>query len=169
MLARLAKPFGLRILAVRQTPMEGDDTQSEVDFTHGPNALEALLEQSDYLVLSVPYTSDTAGMIGASELARLPRGAVLINIARGGVIDEPALIESLRTRHLDGAALDVVAPGPLSPNSPLWSMPNALITPHSMSTALSENKRLTELFCDNLRRYLDGQPLRNVIDKRLGY
>jgi phosphoglycerate dehydrogenase-like enzyme len=79
------------------------------------------------------------------------------------------LIESLQAGHLGGAALDVVAHEPLSADSPLWEMPNVLITPHSMSTAVDENERLTELFCDNLLRYLDNQPLRNVIDKRRGY
>jgi phosphoglycerate dehydrogenase-like enzyme len=108
-------------------------------------------------------------MLGAAEIAGIKPGAVLINIARGSVIDEPALIAALRSGHLRGAALDVVAREPLAPDSPLWDMPNVLITPHSMSTGIDENDRLTTLFCDNLRRYLAEQPLRNVIDKVRGY
>jgi phosphoglycerate dehydrogenase-like enzyme len=164
--ARMAKPFGLRILGVRRTPTE---IPADVDAVYGPDQLPEVLRQSRYLVLSVPHTADTVGWIGAPELACLPQGAVLINIARGSVLDEVALIESLRAGQLGGAALDVVAREPLASDSPLWDMPNVLLTPHSMSTALDENERLTNLFCDNLRRYLDGKPLRNLIDKRRGY
>jgi len=96
-------------------------------------------------------------------------GAVLINIGRGQLVDEGALVESLRSGHLGGAALDVFATEPLPAESPLWDMPNVLVTPHSMSTALDENEWLVELFCDNLRRYLAGQPLRNVFDRARGY
>ena len=128
-----------------------------------------MLERSDYLVLSVPHTAETVGLLGARELALMKSGAVLINIARGSAIDEPALIESLRSGHLGGAAVDVVSREPLAPDSPLWDLPNVLITPHSMSTAFTENQWLVDLFCDNLRRYLDGAPLRNLFDKARGY
>jgi phosphoglycerate dehydrogenase-like enzyme len=166
--ANLAKPFGLRTLGVRRTQLKGEE-RSDVETMYGPDGLNEVLRQSDYVVLSVPHTSETVGMIGSDQLATMKRGAVLINIARGSVIDTPALIEALQTGHVGGAALDVVAPEPLSPDSPLWDMPNVLITPHSMSTATSENARLVDLFCDNLRRYLANEPLRNVIDKRRGY
>jgi glyoxylate/hydroxypyruvate reductase A len=96
-------------------------------------------------------------------------GAVLINIGRGQLVDEAALVESLRSGNLGGAALDVFATEPLPAESPLWDMPNVLVTPHSMSTALDENEWLVDLFCDNLRRYLAGQPLRNVFDRARGY
>jgi phosphoglycerate dehydrogenase-like enzyme len=95
--------------------------------------------------------------------------AVLINIARGALVDETALIAALRDGRLGGAALDVVSREPLSSDSPLWDMPNVLVTPHSMSTARTENEWLTDLFCDNLRRYLKGEPLRNQVDKIRGY
>jgi glyoxylate/hydroxypyruvate reductase A len=108
-------------------------------------------------------------MIGARELARMKPTAVLVNIARGTLIDEAALIETLRNGRLGGAALDVVSREPLASDSPLWDMPNVLVTPHSMSTAHSENAWLTDLFCDNLRRYLMGAPLRNQVDKIRGY
>src|SRR5207244_752134 len=124
---------------------------------------------SDYVVLSVPHTAQTVGLLGRTELAAMRPGAVLINIARGSVVDEPALIAALQSGHLGGAALDVFATEPLPADSPLWDMPHVLITPHSMSTATCENERLTALFADNLRRYLAGEPLRNVIDKARGY
>ena len=128
-----------------------------------------MLAQSDYVVLCVPHTIETVGMIGAAQLASLKPDAVLINIARGSVVDEPALSRRCGTGRLGGAALDVVSREPLAADSPLWDLPNVLITPHSMSTASSENAWLTDLFCDNLRRYLDGEPLRNVVDKARGY
>ena len=134
-----------------------------------PDRLDHVLRQSDYVVLSVPYTTDTAGMIGARELALMKPTAVLINIARGTIVDEAALIEALRHARLGGAALDVVSREPLAADSPLWDMPGVLLTPHSMSTAYSENEWLTDLFCDNLRRYLNGEPLRNQVDKTRGY
>jgi glyoxylate/hydroxypyruvate reductase A len=164
--AQLAKPFGVRTIGVRRSPGGSADG---VDALYGPDGLDSVLRESDYLALCVPHTPETVGMLGAAEIASIKRGAVLVNIARGSVIDEPALIESLRSGQLRGAALDVVAREPLAADSPLWDMPNVLITPHSMSTAFDENERLTTLFCDNLQRYLAQQPLRNVIDKVRGY
>jgi phosphoglycerate dehydrogenase-like enzyme len=165
--AKMAKPFGVRTLGVRRTA--NGPSSSDVDTSYQPDGLREVLRQSDYLALCVPHTSETIGMIGAAELACLPAGAVVINVSRGSIVDESALIASLQAGHLGGAALDVVAREPLSNDSPLWQMDNVLITPHSMSTAVDENARLTELFCDNLRRYLDRQPLRNVVDKQRGY
>jgi glyoxylate/hydroxypyruvate reductase A len=164
--ARLAKPFGVHTIGVRRSPGASEDG---VDAVYGPDGLETVLRESDFLVLCVPHTSQTVGMLDASKIASIKHGAVLINIARGSVIDEPALVEALRSGQLGGAALDVVAREPLAADSPLWDMPNVLITPHSMSTGIDENERLTTLFCDNLRRYLAGQPLHNVIDKVRGY
>jgi glyoxylate/hydroxypyruvate reductase A len=165
--AKMAKTFGVRTLGVRRT--SNGPSSSDVDTTYPPDGLREVLRQSHYLALCVPHTSETIGMIGAAELACLPAGAVVINVSRGSIVDESALIELLQAGHLGGAALDVVAREPLAADSPLWQMDNVLITPHSMSTAVDENARLTELFCDNLRRYLDGQPLRNVVDKQKGY
>ena len=165
--ARLAKPFGVRTIGMRRSP--GASAEDDVDALYGPDGLTTVLRESDYLALCVPQTSETVGMLGAAEIASIKRGAVLINIARGSVLDEPALIEALRSGHLRGAALDVVAREPLAAESPLWDMPNVIITPHSMSTGVDENERLTTLFCDNLRRYLAEQPLTNVIDKVRGY
>jgi phosphoglycerate dehydrogenase-like enzyme len=154
---------------MKRTPGAVEPADLSVEAVYGPEGLRAVLEQSDYLVLCVPHTADTVGLIGAPELACLRRGAVLINIARGTIVDEEALIGALRGGQLGGAALDVVTHEPLAQDSPLWDMPNVLVTPHSMSTSLTENARLTDLFSENLRRYLDNQPLRNEIDKRRGY
>jgi phosphoglycerate dehydrogenase-like enzyme len=167
--ARLAKPFGMRTIGVRRSPGASEHDQDGVDALYGPDGLDTVLRESDYLALCVPHTSETVGMLGAAEIASIKRGAVLINIARGSVIDELAMIEALRSGQLRGAALDVVAREPLAADSPLWDMPNVIITPHSMSTGIDENERLTALFCDNLRRYLAEQPLHNVIDKVRGY
>jgi len=127
------------------------------------------LRQADVLVLMVPHTPQTEKMIGAKELAALPRGSYFINTARGAVVDEPALVEALRSGHLGGAALDVFAEEPLPPGSPLWGMPNVLISPHSASTSDRENRRITDLFCENLRRYLAGEQLQNVLNPELMY
>jgi glyoxylate/hydroxypyruvate reductase len=162
--ARLAKPFGMRVIGTRRSGAE-----SGVDQVYPADQVATVLEQSDYVVLSLPQTSETIGLVGTRELAVLKPGAVLINIARGTIVDESALTEALRSGRLAGAALDVFTREPLPADSPLWDMPNVLVTPHSMSTACDENERLTDLFCDNLRRYLKGEPLRNQIDKVRGY
>ncbi len=167
--ARLAKPFGMRTIGMRRSPGAGEARVDSVDAEYGPDGLDRLLGDSDYVALCVPHTSETVGMLGAAEIASIKPGGVLINIARGSVVDEPAMIEALRSGRLRGAALDVVAHEPLPADSPLWDMPNVLITPHSMSTGVDENERLTTLFCENLRRYLANQPLHNVIDKARGY
>jgi phosphoglycerate dehydrogenase-like enzyme len=166
MVAQLARPFGMRVIGIRRTVAE---VHVDVDAVFGPDQLHAVLRQCDYVVLSVPSTPQTVGMLGARELACLRPSAVLINVARGSLVDEAALVDALRTGQLGGAALDVVSREPLPAGSPLWDMPNVLVTPHSMSTAVTENEWLTDLFCDNLRRYLRGEPLRNQVDKIRGY
>jgi glyoxylate/hydroxypyruvate reductase A len=165
-IAGLAKPFGVRILGTRRT---GAGSGTDVERVYPAAELETVLRQSDYVVLIVPHTPETVGMIGARELATLKPSAVVINVARGSVLDEQALIAALWSERLAGAALDVTSSEPLPAESPLWDMPNVLITPHSMSTAYTEDEWLTDLFCDNLRRYLHGEPLRNQVDKVRGY
>jgi glyoxylate/hydroxypyruvate reductase len=128
-----------------------------------------MLSECDYVALTVPQTPDTERLLGPTELGYLRPSAVLINIARGAVVDEPAMIQALQAGRLAGAALDVATREPLPADSPLWDMPNVIITPHSMSTALDENERLVDLFCDNLRRFLADEPLRNEFDKVRGY
>jgi glyoxylate/hydroxypyruvate reductase A len=159
--ARLARAFDMRVVGSRR---HAEGTLPHVDVLYRVDELPALLHTADFLVLACPHTPETDGLIGAEQLAMLPRGAVLINIARGAVVDQPALVEALRSGQLRGAALDVFATEPLPPGDPLWTMPNVLISPHSASTADSENRKLTALFCDNLKRYLSGQPLLNTLD-----
>jgi glyoxylate/hydroxypyruvate reductase A len=131
--------------------------------------VDEILGEVDFLVLSCPHTPETEGLLDARRLALLKSQAVLINLARGAIVDEEALIESLRQGRLGGAALDVAAHEPLPPESPLWDMPNVLISPHSASTVISENAKIVALFCANLRAYLDGAPLQNVLNGQLLY
>lgn len=162
--ARLAHPLGLHIIGSKRQTYGLRPADLSLDELVEPGQLDELLKRSEFLVLCTPHTDETEQMIGARELALLPQGAVVINIARGAVVDELALIEALRGRHLGGAALDVFVQEPLPVDSPLWEMRNVLISPHSASTSDRENKRLTDLFCANLRRFLDGAPLHNVLD-----
>ncbi len=136
---------------------------------HPPAALRSLLPAASFLVLAAPHTPETERVIGAAELAMLPKGAIVINVSRGAVVDEPALVASLLSGHLGGAALDVFAEEPLPASSPLWAMPNVLVSPHSASTSDRENALLVDLFCENLRRFLAGAPLENVLDLSLLY
>jgi phosphoglycerate dehydrogenase-like enzyme len=134
----------------------------------GPAFRDALGEV-DALVIACPYTAETHHLIGAAELAALRPGAFVVNVARGAVIDEPALVEALASGHLGGAALDVFEEEPLPADSPLWAMPNVLVSPHQASIVDAENGLIVDLFVDNLQRYLDGRPLRNVYDRVRGY
>lgn len=157
--ARMAQGLGMKTVGTRA---RGDD--DGVDRFYPPGELHAMLGQADVVVVIVPHTPETEKLIDASALAAMKPGAFFINIARGAVVDEPALIAALESGHLSGAALDVFAEEPLPPDSPFWSMPNVLVSPHSASTSDRENERITDLFCANLRRYLAGQPLLNVLD-----
>ncbi|MGA3352329.1 MAG: D-2-hydroxyacid dehydrogenase [Acidimicrobiales bacterium] len=131
--------------------------------------MHELLVRCDILVLTCPLTAETRGLIGAEELAVLGPDGILVNIARGAIVDEPALIDALQQRSLRGAVLDVVADEPLSATSPLWDLDNVLLTPHSASTLAGENALLVELFLDNLDRFQNERPLRNVYDSSRGY
>jgi len=161
--ARTCRALGLRVIATKRTVAGTRD--DAVDALLPISQLTTLLEEADAFVLACPLTPETERLIGRAELAMMKPGAIAINIARGAVVDEPALIEALRSGHLGGAALDVAAKEPLPQDSPLWGLPNVLISPHSASTVTIENARLTELFCDNLRRYVRGEPLRNTFDR----
>jgi glyoxylate/hydroxypyruvate reductase len=163
-LARLAKAFGMTVLGVKRDVTSVDPAALHLDELYAPQDLPKLLPRAEYLALVAPHTDETEHLIGAAELALLPRGAFFINIGRGATVDQPALVEALRSGQLGGAALDVFVEEPLATDSPLWEMPNVLISPHSGSTSDRENTRITELFCENLRRYLAGEPLLNVLD-----
>lgn len=164
--ARLAKAFEMQVVGNRRDP---DVSMPNVDTVFGAKDLAGLLDGLDFLVLACPHTPETDKLIGEKELALLPASAVLINIARGAVVDQPALIAALQSGRLAGAALDVFDPEPLPPDNPLWKMPNVIVSPHSASTADIENVKLVELFCANLKRYLAGEPMLNVLDTELLY
>lgn len=162
--ARMAHGIGMRVIGVDQPGFLFNPETSPLDEFHPVNELKQVLPQAEHLVLIAPHTPQTEGLIGQEELALLPEGAVLINIARGALVDEEALVEALDSGRLAGAGLDVFAEEPLPRESPLWDMPNVLVSPHSASTSDRENGRITDLFCENLRRFLAGQPLVNVLD-----
>jgi len=162
--ARMAQFMGMTVLGVKRTIAGIDPAALHLHELYAPDRLPEVLRRAEYLVLIAPHTDETEHMLGAAELALLPQGTVLINIGRGALIDEPALIAALQSGHVGGAALDVFAEEPLPQDSPLWDMPNVLVSPHSGSTSDRENERLTELFCENLRRFLAGEPLLNVLN-----
>jgi phosphoglycerate dehydrogenase-like enzyme len=165
--ARLLAAAGVEVCGAGR-PGHRYDVPGVTSYTDSAR-LADVLPRMDALVLACPLTEATRLLIGAAELALLPRGAVLVNIARGQVVDEEALVESLRTGHLGGAFLDVFTAEPLPADSPLWDMPNVVVSPHSASTVAAENGLITDLFTDNLRRWLAGRPLRNVYDRAAGY
>ena len=164
--ARRALALGMNVVATRRRGMEGPEG---VEVLSGPDALDRILPRSDCLVIAVPQTPETRAMIGARELGMLPRGAVLVNVARGGIVDEDALIGALRTGHLRGAGLDVFAREPLPADSALWGLPNVLVTPHVSGSSRRFWRRQTDLIIHNLRRYAAGEPLLNTVDKQAGY
>jgi phosphoglycerate dehydrogenase-like enzyme len=167
--ARIGKALGMYVIGVDRHQLRGEPESHSLDEFHLVGALHEVLKRAEHLVLIVPHTPETEGMIGAAELALLPRGAFLINIGRGALIDEPALVDALRSGHLGGAGLDVFAEEPLPQESPLWDMPNVLVSPHSGSTSDRENGRLMDIFCENLRRFLAGDPMINVLDTQRMY
>ncbi len=133
------------------------------------DALDDALAGADVVVLACPLTEQTRGLLSRARIGLLPAGAIVVNIARGEVLDEQALIEALAQGRLGGAVLDVFTEEPLPVESPLWGRTDVLVSPHSASTLPSENTAIVDLFCDNLRRYLDGRPLRNRYRLEDGY
>lgn len=167
--ARLARCFGMRVLGTKRNVDAIDPGTLNAEQLFHWTGLAPMLSQADFLVICLPQTPETEGLIGKGEISTMKPGAVLINIARGAIVDESALINALNSGHLSGAALDVQSMEPLPTDSPLWGMPQVLISPHSGSNVDSENDELVELFCDNLRRYLNGLPLRNILDNNRLY
>jgi phosphoglycerate dehydrogenase-like enzyme len=166
-LVKIAAPFGFRISAIRrratEPPPEG------VEDLWPPARLHDLLAHSDVVVLAVPHTPETKRLIGRGELDRVKRGALLVNIARGKLVDDEAVIEALRDGRLGGAALDVFSREPLEPSSPYWDLPNVIVTPHTSGAMQDYWTPLVALFSENLRHFEKGEPLMNVVDKVAGY
>jgi phosphoglycerate dehydrogenase-like enzyme len=160
-----AGALGARVVAVRRRPEPVDG----VELLHGDDALDRLLAESDYVVLTVPETPETTGLMDADALARMPAHAVLVNVSRGGLIDDDALVAALRAGTLRGAALDAFGTEPLPADHPLWTAPRTLLTPHTSAYTHRFWERESDLLLENLRRYRAGEPLRNVVDKAAGY
>ena len=146
-IARLARALGLKVIGIRRSPRKADDP---VDELRPPAALPDLLPQCDWLIVACPLTPGTRGLIDAASIARLPRGARIINIARGEIIAETALIAALRSGHLAGAYLDVFEKEPLAPDSPLWDLPCVLVSPHNAAAASGNEQRIKQILLDNL-------------------
>jgi phosphoglycerate dehydrogenase-like enzyme len=164
--ALLAQALGMRVEGVRNDP--GQPAEG-VAAMYGPQQLAERLPHADVLVLTVPLSPATRNLIGEPELRAMKPTAVLINIGRGGTIDEPALVAALAEGRLAGAGLDVFAQEPLPQTSPLWDMQNVIITGHYAGINPLYNERAMAIFLDNLQRYRDGAPLRNLVDKAAGY
>jgi D-2-hydroxyacid dehydrogenase (NADP+) len=166
--ARLAKAFGMRVVATRRSAKRVARAKY-VDILLPRKQLPRLLSESDFVVLSLPFTSETNKLIGEKELRTMKPTAYLINIARGNIVDEEALIRALDEHWIAGAGLDVFATEPLPADSRLWEFPNVIFSPHIAGGMEDYIIRATELFCENLGRYLSGENLLNVIDKEKGY
>jgi phosphoglycerate dehydrogenase-like enzyme len=165
-LVDVLEPFRVRILATDWFPVR---KPAAVEFLGSPDTLPRLLPEIDILFLCAPLTQHTLNLIDAAAIARMKRGAILVNVARGKMVDENALVDALETGHLDSAALDVTPDEPPAPESRLWTAPRLLITPHVGGQSKHRIDAMTDFFCDNLRRYRQGRPLRNLVDKRLGF
>lgn len=166
--AQLGRAFGMRVVAVRRSVAEGA-TDPDADELLPSSRLPELLAQSDYVVVSAPSTPESRHLLGAEQFHQMKPTAFVVNIARGELIDEQALIAALRDGTLGGAALDVFATEPLPAESPLWTLPNVIMSPHISGMTLRYSQRLTDLLLDNLARFREGRPLRNVVDPARGY
>jgi len=178
--ARLAQAFGIQVLAIKRDvrdlndheyylPGTGDPTGEIPERYYPPQALKSFLKECDYVVLAVPLTSETYHLIDAEAFAAMKRKAVLVNVARGAVVDEKALIAALKEGQIGGAALDVFEQEPLPQESPLWELPNVIISPHISGLTPYYDERATDVFVNNLQRYLAGEPLLNEVKRPRGY
>lgn len=164
--ARLARCFGMHILGTKRRPNE---KLPDVEEIYGSDHLRKLVPRADAVVVTLPLTEETAEIIDRETIGLMKSGCVLVNVGRGEVIDEQALIEALEENRVRGAALDVFREEPLPEDSPLWELPNVLISPHTAALSEAENQRIVELFVENLRRYLDGKSLVNRVDPETFY
>lgn len=166
--ARLAKAFGMRVVATRRSARQSKPARN-VDRLFAPDQLLQLLSESDFVVLSLPLTPESHKIIGEAELHSMKPTAYLINVARGNLIDEAALVHALEEHLIAGAGLDVFATEPLPADSRLWELPNVIFSPHVAGGMEQYMEQANVVFCDNLSRYLIGNKLVNVVDKKKGY
>ncbi len=178
--ARMAKALGMRVLALKRDPGNrrdegwcpaglGDPDGVIPEQFFGPEQREDILRESDYITVTLPGTAHTRKFIGAREIAAMRPGAYIVNIGRGEVIDENALIDALKAGKIGGAGLDVFEKEPLPKESPIWDLENVILTPHMSGANRGYMDKACSLFADNLRRYAAGQPLLNLVDRQLGY
>lgn len=160
----LARAFGVRVIGCKRRTSGATAGSLGLDKLFSHDELHEMLPEADFVCLITPHTSETEGLIGGRELALMKQGSVLINISRGEIVHEDALLEALESGHLAHAYLDVMIDEPLPAGSPFWAHRSVTIYPHSASTSERENERLTTLFCENLARYLQGEPLLNQLD-----
>jgi phosphoglycerate dehydrogenase-like enzyme len=163
--ARRAVGFGMRVVGTKRHP----GPIPGVEHVWPADRTDTVLREASVLVLTLPLTPATRRILGAHEISLLPEGAFVVNVARGGLVDEPALVAALQSGRLGGAGLDVFAEEPLPPDSPLWTLPGVMITPHVAGDFPGYMDQMMPLFCENLRQYLAGRPLQHVVDLALGY
>ncbi len=166
--ARLSKSFGMTVIATKRSVSKAGKAKN-VDQLLPQTQLKEMLRKSDYIVLSLPWTPETHHIIGEAELRSMKESAYIINVGRGELIDEEMLIRVLDEGKIAGAALDVVATEPLPKDSRLWDMNNVILSPHVSGNMEDYIDKATLLFCDNIRRYLEGKKLRNIVDRKKGY
>ena len=164
--AGLATALGMRVWGIRRNP---EQPLEGVEAMYSPGQILDLLPEVDFVVLTVPLTPETQGMIGRAELKAMRSSAYIVNIGRGNTIEQDALVQALQEGWIAGAGLDVFESEPLPEESPLWDMPNVIVTAHYAGSTPHYHERAMGIFLDNLRRYVAGEPLRNVVDKELGY
>ncbi|MDJ1006281.1 MAG: D-2-hydroxyacid dehydrogenase [Paracoccaceae bacterium] len=164
-IAARAKALGMTTLGVRARPAE----MSDLDEVHPTERLSELLARADAVAICVPLLPSTRGLVDAAAIAAMKPGAVVVDVSRGGVVDQRALAAALASGHLRGAALDVFETEPLPEDSPFWAMENVIVTPHCSSVYEGWTLKSVAMFCDNLRRYREGAPLTNVVDPARGY
>jgi len=180
-IARLVKAFGGYVLAAKRDAKTvmmpeafrhdgtGDIEGDLFDRLYPPQALATMVKDCDFVVVTVPYTPETKNLYDERVINAMKKGSFLVNIGRGGVVDEEALFAALESRHLGGAAMDVFAEEPLPESSPLWTAPNMIITPHIAGNMDDYDVKASIVFEDNLRRYVEGKPLMNLVNRELGY
>lgn len=164
--ATLAKAMGMQVIGVRRDSSQGE---TGVDRMVGPEQLLDVLPEADFVVITIPLTHETEGMFGERELRAMKSNAIIVNIGRGKIIEQTILIRAIQEGWIAGAGLDVTDPEPLPADSPLWELPNVIITPHYAGATPAYNERAFDIFMENLERYLADKELTNVVDKNLGY